>query len=240
MRAAVLTRRGSGREINQDRVVVNNTVADSNQPTTTMFTLECPSVVAVLDGLGGHPAGDIAAALAAEVIASQSSQVETEQQVVSLVEQANQFLYDTMLVHKGLLDMGTTIAGALITTETVTVFHVGDSRVYLHSGDYLTQVTVDDWDDGYITQTLGGYPWFHPIQVHTTTIPFMGGRILAATDGLFGRTNRRTLAQAMTGPLENVPDQLLKMAIESGNTDDFSVAVVDPAASQQSDNHTQG
>ena len=51
--------------------------------------------------------------------------------------------------------MGTTIAGALVTTDTVIVFWVGDSRVYLHSGDDLTQVTVDDWDSGYITQTLG-------------------------------------------------------------------------------------
>ena len=129
--------------------------------------------------------------------------------------------------------MGTTIAGALVNTDGVTVFWVGDSRVYLHSGDDLTQVTVDDWDEGYITQTLGGYPWFHPVQVHTTTIPFRGGRILAATDGLFGRANPAMLSRAMKGPLENIPDQLSQVAIESGNTDDFSVAVVEPAKAQQ-------
>ena len=77
LRVAVLTRRGSGRDINQDRVVVNDTVVDSDRRTTTMFAPGCPSVVAVLDGLGGHPAGDIAAALAAEVIAQGSSEVET-------------------------------------------------------------------------------------------------------------------------------------------------------------------
>ena len=86
LRVAVLTRRGSGREINQDRVVVGGTVVDHNQPTTTMFDLGCPSVVAVLDGLGGHPAGEIAAALAAEVIAHGNSEVGTEQDVTSLVE----------------------------------------------------------------------------------------------------------------------------------------------------------
>ena len=67
---AVLTRQRSGREINQDRVVVNDTVADSDHPTTAVLTVDPPSLIAVLDGLGGHPAGDIAAALAAEVIAS--------------------------------------------------------------------------------------------------------------------------------------------------------------------------
>ena len=52
--------------------------------------------VAVLDGLGGHPAGDIAAALAAEVIASGSSEVKTDADLVELVEEANRHLYRTM------------------------------------------------------------------------------------------------------------------------------------------------
>ena len=234
LKVALLTRRGSGRDINQDRVVVNNTVVDGEQPATAMFTVELPSLIAVLDGLGGHPAGDTAASLAAEVIASGSSQVETEQDLISLVEQANQYLYDAMLLHKGLRGMGTTIAGVLVTTDAAIVFHVGDSRVYLSAGDYLTQVTVDDWEGGYITQTLGGYPWFHPIRVHTTTQRLGDQRVLAATDGLFGRTNRAKLSKAMNGPLETTPDQLLKVAIESGNTDDFSVAVIEPAEPQQS------
>jgi len=227
LRVAVSTRRGSGRDVNQDRVVVGSTVVDSNAPITTMFDLGCRSVVAVLDGLGGHPAGDIAAASAAEVIAQGSSRVETEQDVVSLVEQANRVLYDAMVLHKGLREMGTTIAGVLVNPGQVVVFWVGDSRVYLHSGDGLAQVTVDDWEDGYITQTLGGCPWFHPIQVHTITVPTGGGRILAATDGLFGLTTAARLFRAVKGSLENIPEQLLGVAVESGNHDDFSVAVID-------------
>ena len=58
LRVAVLARRGSGRETNQDRVVVNDTVVDSNQSTTAMFAAQHPSLIAVLDGLGGHLAGD--------------------------------------------------------------------------------------------------------------------------------------------------------------------------------------
>ena len=44
----------------------------------------------------------------------------------------------------------------------------------------------------------------------------------------------------MNGPLETVPDQLLKVAIESGNTDDFSVAVIEPAALSQSSDPASG
>lgn len=239
LRVAVLSQRGSGRQVNQDRVVIGDTVVDSDQPTTTVLDVETPTMVCVLDGMGGHPAGDIAAALAGEVVAQGSPEVKAEQDVVSLVERANRIVYDAMFVHKGLREMGTTIAGALIGTDTVLVFWVGDSRVYLHSGNDLTQVTVDDWEDGYITQTLGGYPWFHPIRVHTTTIPSHGGRILAATDGVFGHTDRTSLARAMNGPLEAVPGQLLDVAIESGNTDDFSVAVVELAEQERSGNEPE-
>ena len=233
LKVAVLTRRGWGRKIHQDRVVVNDTVVGSEHPATAMFTVEPPSVVAVLDGLGGHPAGDIASALAAEVIASGSSQTNTEQDLIALVEEANRFLYRTMFAYPSLEEMGTTIAGVLVTTDTVMVFHVGDSRVYLHTGEYLIQATVDDWREGYITQTLGGYDSFHPIRVHTTTELLGGGRILVATDGLFGQTDLDTLAQAMIGPLETVPDRLMKVAVESGSTDDFSVAVIELASSSR-------
>lgn len=223
---AVLTRRGTGRDINQDRVVVNSTVVDSERPTTAMFEVEPPSLIAVLDGLGGHPAGDTAAALAAEVIAQGSGRVVSEHDVTSLVERANQLVYDAMLLHTGLREMGTTIAGVLVTTDEMIVFWVGDSRVYFDADGILKQVTVDDWEEGYITQTLGGYPWFHPIGVHTITLPLESGRILAATDGLFGRTSRARLSRATKGPLRDVPDQLGEVARRSGNTDDCSFAIV--------------
>ena len=223
---AVLTRRGTGRDNNQDRVVVNSTVVDSDRPIKVMFDVEPPSLIAVLDGLGGHPAGDIAAALAAEVIAQGSGRVTTEHDVTSLVEKANQLVYDAMLLNTGLREMGTTIAGVLVTTHELVVFWVGDSRVYLEVGGTLKQVTVDDWEGGYITQTLGGYPWFHPIGVHTITLPLESGRILAATDGLFGRTSRARLSRAMRGPLRDVPDQLGEVARRSGNSDDCSFAIV--------------
>lgn len=229
LKAAVLTRQGLGREVNQDRVVVHQTVVDSERPTTAVFTVEPPGLVAVLDGLGGHPAGEVAAALAAEVVASGSGEVTTEAELVALVEEANRFLYETMATRPMLQYMGTTIAGVLVTSDAVTVFHVGDSRVYFHSGEDLIQATADDWEDGYITQTLGGRGAFEPVRVHAGTEPLKDGRLLAATDGLFGHTDRATLSRAMTGPLEAVPDQLCRVALESGNTDDFSVAVIEPA-----------
>ena len=121
------------------------------------------------------------------------------------------------------------MAGIFVTPNRVTVFHVGDSRVYSYTGGHLIQATTDDSDpnSGLITQVLGGSRSFLPVRVHLSTQPLGSGRMLVATDGLFALTDTDTLTGAMNGPLNTVPDRLLNVAIQSGNTDDFSVAVVE-------------
>lgn len=229
LRATVLTRRGDRRGANQDRVVVDNTVVASEHRSVAMFDLEPPCLVAVLDGLGGHPAGDIASAVAADVIASGSSGVGTEADVAGLVERANRHLYRTMFTYPSLEGMGTTVAGVFFASDSTTVFHVGDSRVYSYTDGHMTRATTDDADphSGLITQVLGGSRWFTPVVVHLSTEPMKTGRMLMATDGLFGLADHDALSEAMDGSLDNVPDRLQKVAIESGNSDDFSVAVVE-------------
>ncbi|NUR02462.1 MAG: serine/threonine-protein phosphatase, partial [Streptomyces sp.] len=64
---------GLVRERNEDSLVVGPwtlcaTVTES--PQTLVFPLGTPLVVAVADGLGGHPGGDVASALVARRIAS--------------------------------------------------------------------------------------------------------------------------------------------------------------------------
>ena len=233
LRAAVLTRMGERRGANQDRVVVDNTVVASEQRSVAMFDLEPPCLLAVLDGLGGHAAGDIASALAADVIASGTSGVRSHADVSELVESANMHLYRTMFTYPSLKGMGTTVAGVFFASDSATVFHVGDSRVYSYTEGKLIPATADDADprSGFLTQVLGGARRFTPVAVHLSTESMESGRMLLATDGLFGLADHDALSDAMDGPLDNVPDRLRKVAIESGNTDDFSVAVVE--------NHTE-
>ena len=229
LRVAVITRVGEHNAANQDRVVVNNTVVASEQRTVAMFNPQLPCLVAVFDGLGGHRGGDIAAALAADVVASGSGGITSEHDLVELVEEANRHLYRIMYDYLGLDGMGTTVAGVYVTPDTVTVFHVGDSRVYTYTDGNLTSATTDDANPrtGLITQVLGGSSRFTPIRVHTSAQPAAGGRMLAATDGLFALADPHSLSEAMNGPLNAVPDQLHTVAVNSQNPDDFTVAVIE-------------
>lgn len=232
VQVTVLSRQGSGREENQDRIVVNNTVLASEHPTVETRMLNVPVLVAVFDGLGGHPAGGLAAAVAADAVASGSSRLRTESDVEKLIDTTNRHLYRTMFAYPDLATMGATIAGAYITQQTMTIFHVGDSRVYAYKGGYLTRMTVDDWDakERIITQVLGGSYGFVPVRTHMTIEPLTATRLLVATDGVFAATGREQLAEAMEAHLEDVPERLLQAAIAAGNTDDFSAAVIEVPA----------
>lgn len=224
---AVLTVRGSGRSVNQDRIVVNRQVIASEHSQTIVMPFAVPGLVCVLDGLGGHPAGDIAAGLAADRIASHTPR--TPDDIAAAVDDANRFLYRTMFDYPSLATMGATVAGVLVEPDRATVFWVGDSRVYFHRGGSLALMSVDDWADGYITQTLGGWERHHPVDCHISVEPWAGEPIVVATDGMFGMfVEPDELGEAMEGPPATAPDRLLQVAVRSGNTDDCSIAVIGP------------
>lgn len=117
VRAAMLTRQGAGRDENQDRIVVNRMVAASGHLLTQTTDLDVPALVAVVDGLGGHPAGGLAASLAADAVASAAPRLQTEDDVAGLVDSANRYLYRTMFAYPNLEEMGATIAGVFITAD---------------------------------------------------------------------------------------------------------------------------
>ena len=227
-RVAALTWQGPRKGDNQDRVVINNAILGSRHPGVFLADLPPESLVAVLDGMGGHADGGVAASLAADTVASGSANLREEQNVVDLVAKANSRLYATMRRSPSLRGMGTTIAGIAITPKAFIVFNVGDSRVYFHAGEYLLRASKDDTaPTGWLTQSLGGGGAFEPVTVHITSEPIGNGRILIASDGLFALANPHDLERAMNGPLETIPDKLSDVAIDSGNDDDIAFAVVD-------------
>lgn len=233
LRVAAMTRRGTRGDNNQDRVVINGVVLASGNPDLALFNLQPDSLVAVLDGMGGHPAGDVAAAIAADVVASGHRGVEDASGVKSLVSKANSELYATMGRSPSLAGMGTTIAGVVATSDSLVCFNVGDSRVYVHGGGYLVQASTDDRSEGrspdLLTQSLGGLQHYAAVEVHISCEPLGSGRVLVATDGLFSRTSHDALMRAMQRPPEEAVDSLIAEALGSGSDDDISVVVMEMA-----------
>jgi PPM family protein phosphatase len=235
-----LSHPGLLRERNEDSLVVGPwtlcaTVTES--PQTLVFPLGKPLVVAVADGLGGHPGGDVASALAVRRIASVGPALSSEDAVRDALNACNRAVFQAAGDEGSeLTTMGTTVAGVVVQPDTLLTFNVGDSRVFAASSEDLTQVSIDDSPPlepgrrttSLVTQCLGGSPTYRPVRPHVAAASLSpGDRYLICTDGL---TDPVT-PDVIEGVLREHEDgqaafELWKAAIEAGGPDNITLAIV--------------
>ena len=227
------------RERNEDSLVVGPwtlcaTVTES--PQTLVFPLGTPLVVAVADGLGGHPGGDVASALVARRIASIGPARDDEEAVRAVLNACNRAVYQAAAEGSELTAMGTTVAGIVVRPGSLLIFNVGDSRVLAASRDGLRQVSVDDSPPlapgqrttSLVTQCLGGSPGYRAISPHVTAAPLSpGDRYLVCTDGLTDPLTTDVIEELMRDHDDGrAAFELWKAAIAAGGPDNITLAVV--------------
>lgn len=124
---------------NQDRLAVLN---------------ECRLWI-VADGMGGHPAGDVAASIAVHAVTQEASRQDSQHEpraqnhAITLegwLRTADRAIRERTTADQALYGMGTTIVALLIPPAPSPIghiAHVGDSRAYLYRDGSLTQLTRD-------------------------------------------------------------------------------------------------
>jgi serine/threonine protein phosphatase PrpC len=204
----------------------------------------------VADGMGGHPGGEVAASVVANVIAAAFTGQSTDELEAS-VRAANWAIRDRAGADPGLDGMGTTICAAgLLTTGQLGIVNVGDSRAYLWHRGGLTQLTHDHSvtaelvergelreEDasrhpyyGVLTRALGVGP---DVVIDGTTLAVEDGdRIVVCTDGLFNELSHQEIADALArdGGVASVADSLIDGAVAHGGRDNVSVVVAEVTA----------
>ncbi|QHC24297.1 PP2C family protein-serine/threonine phosphatase [Streptomyces sp. GS7] len=234
-----LSHTGLIREHNEDSLVVGpwtlcGTVTEN--PQTLVFPLGKPLVVAVADGIGGQPAGEVASALTVRHLASLGPSLDSEDAVRDALVRCNHAVYAAADRDPALTAMGTTVAGAVVLPDALLVFNVGDSRVLEADGDGVRQVSVDDSPPlregqrttSLVTQAIGGATRFCAISPHVTTAPLAAGsRYVVCTDGLTD-----PVLDGEIGALLREYDggraafELWKAAIEAGGPDNITLALI--------------
>ena len=228
---------GLVRENNEDSLVIGPwtlcaTPTDSAQ--TFVFPVGTPLLVAVADGLGGHPGGDLASSLVARLLARAGPALTGEEPVREALQQCNRAVYAAAGDHPEVATMGTTVAGIVVTGEQLLAFNVGDSRVYRVGADGLEQLSVDDRPAGgllarhTVLQTLGGNVELTPVEPHvaSSALPH-DARYLVCTDGLSDVVPPedvvRILREHRDGPAVR---ELWQAAMDAGAPDNVTLAVV--------------
>ncbi len=113
----------------------------------------------VADGMGGHQAGEVASALVVETIRDYMKRFKGAEAVeeladsdITLSKPANRLLASIRLANHGVYQlaqnkkaykgMGSTVAAALVTEDTLIAANVGDSPIYLVHNGSIEQLSV--------------------------------------------------------------------------------------------------
>jgi serine/threonine protein phosphatase PrpC len=127
-RSAARTDPGRMRAENQDRSYVDDTLG----------------IFLVVDGLGGHAAGEKAAETALDVIRAElATPGDTKLRIRAAIAAANNRIYDLAQENEDWRGMACVLTLAVMDHDRVLVGHVGDSRLYLIWNGSMRKLTSD-------------------------------------------------------------------------------------------------
>jgi protein phosphatase len=200
----------------------------------------------VADGMGGHACGEIASALAREVIVRE---VRNGTALAQAVRIADEEIIRTSRRRNDALPMGTTVVAARVQGDRFEVAWVGDSRAYLWRDGNLAQLSQDHSyvqelisrgaltaeqarshsHRNVVTQALGVTDPAH-LNVETLSGELKPGmQLLLCSDGLTGEVDDNgiaaTLARTDCSAQECV-DTLIAAALDGGGSDNITAIVV--------------
>lgn len=237
MRFAASSDRGRARERNEDAYCC---VGLDGRPGVALL--------AVADGVGGHPGGEVAsrlamAALRARVEGGADSASSWGELLQAAIADADAAVLREEHLRPELAGMATTMTAAVLADERVYWGHVGDSRAYLIGRDGLHQLTTDHSPVGELVREgllaradAAVHPMRHVLSRalgFDSALPADAGEqalaagewLVLATDGLSAVVRPEEIAGAAAtaaGPEELVAD-LVALAVQRGGPDNVTV-----------------
>jgi len=221
------------------------------------------SLFVVADGMGGHAAGEVASRLAVEAIEHfirrsrasgdhswpcgiDPSLSLSANRLRTAIHLANRRVFHEAEGHDDYTGMGTTVVCALLNGGSMTIGHVGDSRLYLFSDGVLSAQTMDDtWAATVLANSdidperIAEHPMRNVLtnvlgvreqtEIHLSEHPLQDGEmVLLCSDGVHNVLDEHALSGllAQEGSLEMVARSVVATAIDRGSRDNVTAVVV--------------
>jgi protein phosphatase len=214
------------------------------------------------DGMGGYNAGEVASGMTTALLGTELAKCFAEREpsaaepggrrwvhtvLETEIARTNGAIYQAAQSQPQYSGMGTTLVMAVFQDNTMTVAHIGDSRLYRQRGEALTQITRDhslmqeQIDSGLITpeqarhsqnknlvtRALGIDPAVEA-EIHDYEVQ-PGDIYLLCSDGLNDMVEDDEIAMTLQALSANLPlcaMQLVQMANDNGGRDNVSVILV--------------
>ena len=220
-------------------------------------------LVVLADGMGGYKAGEVASGITVRTVMSLlKDAVEREDLsrrdpssglsrpgilLRDAIQRANKIIYQTARTQENCDGMGTTVVAGLFFDDTLTVAHVGDSRLYRLRGAEFRQMTQDHSllqeliargfytpeeaqraaTKNYVTRALGVEP---TVEVDVTEFPVdRDDLFLLCSDGLSDMVDDGDIQLTIStfgANLQTLARQLVLLGNDNGGRDNISVVLV--------------
>lgn len=202
----------------------------------------------VADGMGGHKAGEIASAMAAEEVGKYLDENKPEtlhatvDALYEAIRRANNKVFKTARLNFDYSGMGTTLVMTYFYGEKVILANVGDSRAYLMRDGEIKQITTDHSmveqliSEGAITKEQAKtHPQRNVITRALGTDRELqadiymlsakkGDVILLCSDGLTNEIEEDTLGRMLASGAS--ADTLIQRAKENGGRDNITAVII--------------
>ncbi len=235
LRAGSATHPGRSRALNEDRLFAD--------PQSGVFL--------VVDGMGGHAAGEIAAETARNAIRDGLEQRTADPQadIRRVITEANNRIFTLAEGNSEWRGMACVLTLVLLDAQSVAWGHVGDSRLYIYSAGKLRKLTSDhspvgmDEDRGLLEESAAmRHPARHQVLrdvglrkrnadesdfVETSTIAYSpGDAFLLCSDGLSDALTSAEIAALLRqhgGEAQSAAERLVSAANTRSGSDNISV-----------------
>ena len=228
-------------------------VRQRNEDDVDVFIKDDVTLLAIADGMGGHPSGHIASKMVLKCLKiafdnyhRHMDKAQSKKWLAHVFENINDVIYEESQRTPEYHGMGTTLVIALIHPEYILVGNVGDSRAYITTKDAkLIQITEDHTlvaelyrqgelsaeevethpNKNILMQAIGTEP-----EIVVDIFDIEGGRpkqILLCTDGLTDMVSTKTIEEilSISNDLEFIVKNLISEANNNGGKDNISVAL---------------
>jgi protein phosphatase len=214
-------------------------------------------LVVLADGMGGYNAGEVASEMTTSGVVAGVAQCwdpngpadhEGALRVLQAqIKQANMDVFDRSMTEIACEGMGTTVVACLFHDNTITVGHIGDSRLYRMRGDVLEQLTrdhsvlQDQIDAGLLTKAEARLSQHKNLVTRALGIDYseqaelnqypvqVGDLFLLCSDGLNDMLDDDEILLNLDMLKENLDlcaQQLIQAANDAGGCDNISVILV--------------
>lgn len=207
----------------------------------------------IADGMGGHKGGEIASAMAVDIIPEvvRASPTPSARELLDrALTSANQSIFDYAQKDPTFQGMGTTTTALYFHDQALSIGHVGDSRCYYLRSNAIWQITRDhslvqeklraglisreelrtDRMKNVITRSVGFEPHVL-VDVYEMAV-YEGDVFLACSDGLSGLIEEAQILEIVRkefyegGDIQKTVDSLVKAANDRGGDDNITVLMV--------------